>query len=100
MNDQLALRHLDLLRLELQTAIEKAQDAFFGAGGKELKTPAAMAKANVWFMHTSYPDNACAKGEKIVHTLRRYQFDKDSKLVGGDYTTKDYCGEPPKSAYK
>jgi hypothetical protein len=64
-------------------------------GGDWTSEPKALAKANPWFSSANGDD--CAGGHVITH-LHRYQFDKNQKLV--KESTKDYCGEVPKSAFR
>jgi hypothetical protein len=65
------------------------------AGGGKL-TPERLAATKVWFQHGT-PEKACTNG-LAVHTLRRFQFDAQHKLV--KETVHDYCGHPPDSAWR
>jgi hypothetical protein len=64
-------------------------------GGDWTSEPKKLAKANPWFSSSNGDD--CGGGHVITH-LHRYQFDKDQKLA--KESTKDYCGEVPKSAFR
>jgi type II secretory pathway pseudopilin PulG len=64
------------------------------AGGGKL-TPERLAATKVWFQHGT-PEKVCSNG-LAVHTLRRFQFDAQHKLV--KETVHDYCGHPPDSAW-
>lgn len=83
---------------KLEIALKNLSAAIYGPGKKELATPAAMAKANVWFRSIHYPENYCRNGESTQYQVRRYQFDAKHKLVKD--SAKDYCGAPPASAFK
>jgi hypothetical protein len=64
-------------------------------GGEFTLEPKKLAKANPWFSSSS--GDAC-QGDKVITHLHRYQFDGAQKLA--KESTKDYCGEVPKSAYR
>lgn len=85
----------DKLDVALHHAIEKV---IYGPGKKELKTPAALAGAKVWFRETWYDDSPCNHGADKIHTLTRYEFDGAQKLVKD--SGKNFCGPVPVSAYK
>src|ERR1044072_9409297 len=58
------------------------------------------ADATVWFVDVGPPSNElqyCPNGGKR-HSVRRYSFNAQHKLLGT--TQKEYCGEPPASAYR
>jgi hypothetical protein len=65
------------------------------AGGGNL-TPQRLAATNVWFQHGT-PEKSCTNGLP-VHTLRRFQFNAQHKLV--KETVRDFCGRPPDSAWR
>jgi hypothetical protein len=64
------------------------------AGGESTLDPQKLTKANVWFEF--FEGDECARGK--IETMHRYQFDKNGKLVKN--TVREFCGDPPKSAYK
>lgn len=69
-------------------------------GGKYTDDPKQLAAARVWFLDVGPPSNElqyCLNGGKR-HFVRRYTFDADHKLLAK--TQKEYCGDPPASAYK
>ena len=74
--------------------------AFYLAGGKVSSDPAALATAKVWFSDTQSANSTrktCNGGQEI-HTVHRYQFDAEHKLVK---TTDTYhCGAVPASVFK
>jgi hypothetical protein len=82
---------------KLRIALANLGDQFYGPKRKELKTPADMAKAGVWFRHVWYSDRGCNRGVDIVHIVERYQF-KGHALA--KESSKNFCGKPPASAYK
>lgn len=70
------------------------------AGGDYSMHPDKLAKAPVWFDSVGAPSNEkqhCDNGGKR-NIVRRYQFNAKHVLV--KRTEKQYCGEPPKSAYR
>ncbi len=74
--------------------------AFYVPGGKVSSDPATLAAATVWFSDTQSANSnrkTCNGGQEI-HTVHRYQFDAEHKLVK---TTDTYhCGKVPASAFK
>jgi len=69
-------------------------------GGKYSDDPKALAAAPVWFLDVGPPSNEnqyCLSGGKR-HTVRRYSFDAQHKLLRT--TEREYCGDPPASAYR
>ena len=59
-----------------------------------------LAAASVWFLDVGAPSNErqyCPGGGKRKF-VRRYSFDGQHKLLGT--TQKEYCGDPPASAYR
>ena len=69
-------------------------------GGKYTDDPKLLAAARVWFLDIGAPSNElkyCLNGGKRI-TVRRYTFDAQHKLLGT--TQKEYCGNPPASAYR
>lgn len=70
------------------------------AGGKYTSDPKLLAAARVWFLDIGAPSNErqyCLNGGKRI-SVRRYTFDAQHKLLGT--TEKEYCGNPPPSAYR
>jgi hypothetical protein len=76
---------------------EKYSSALILPGGDTVVNAAKLAAANVWFVDTS-PPKFCANGGAQVHTVHRYQFDRDQKLTKN--SDNDFCGRPPSSAFK
>jgi len=69
-------------------------------GGKYTDDPKLLAAARVWFLDIGAPSNElqyCPGGGKRI-TVRRYTFDAQHKLLGT--TQREYCGDPPASAYR
>jgi hypothetical protein len=69
-------------------------------GGKYTDDPKLLAAARVWFLDVGPPSNElqyCVSGGKR-NSVRRYTFDAQHKLLGT--TQKEYCGNPPASAYR
>jgi len=69
-------------------------------GGKYTDDAKALAAAKVWFLDIGPPSNEaqnCITGGRR-NSVRRYTFDVDHKLVST--TQKQYCGDPPASAYR
>jgi hypothetical protein len=64
--------------------------------GNPKVTPARLAAARVWFEDAT-PERFCSNGAQ-VHTLYRFQFDANHKLVKS--SEKTYCGHPPASAWR
>jgi hypothetical protein len=70
------------------------------AGGKYTSDAKLLAAARVWFLDIGPPSNErqyCSSGGKR-HSVRRYTFDANHNLLGT--TQKEYCGDPPASAYR
>ena len=70
------------------------------AGGKYTGDATALAAAKVWFLDVGPPSNEaqnCLSGGKR-NSVRRYTFDVNHKLIST--TQKEYCGDPPASAYR
>jgi len=70
------------------------------AGGKYTDDPNALAAAKIWFLNVGAPSNEpqyCVGGGKRS-SVRRYTFDTAHKLLST--TEKQYCGDPPASAYQ
>lgn len=74
--------------------------AYILPGGAVSSDPKKLAAAKIWFSDTQSVNSTrlVCKGGQEIHTVHRYQFDANHKLV--KTTDKDYCGAPPKSAYK
>ena len=69
-------------------------------GGKYTSDAKQLAAAPVWFLDVGAPSNerqTCPGGGKRKF-VRRYSFDPQHKLLGT--TQKEYCGDPPASAYR
>jgi hypothetical protein len=69
-------------------------------GGKYTDDAKLLAAAPVWFLDVGPPSNErqyCPDGSKR-HSVRRYSFNAQHKLLGT--TQKEYCGDPPASAYR
>ncbi|HUP93634.1 MAG TPA: hypothetical protein VM164_01915 [Burkholderiales bacterium] len=69
-------------------------------GGQYTSDPKRLAAAPVWFLNVGAATNerqTCASGGKR-NSVRRYSFDAQHKLLGT--TTKEFCGDPPSSAYQ
>lgn len=69
-------------------------------GGKYTDDAKALAAAKVWFLNIGAASNEaqyCIGGGKR-NSVRRYSFDVDHKLLST--TEKQYCGDPPASAYR
>lgn len=69
-------------------------------GGKYTSDAKLLAAAPVWFLDVGPPSNElqyCPSGGKR-HSVRRYSFNAQHKLLGT--TQKEYCGDPPASAYR
>jgi hypothetical protein len=70
------------------------------AGGKYTSDAKLLAAARVWFLDIGPPSNErqyCVNGGKR-NSVRRYTFDAQHKLLST--TQKEYCGDPPASAYQ
>jgi hypothetical protein len=70
------------------------------AGGKYTDDAKKLADAPVWFLDVGPPSNElqyCPGGGKR-HSVRRYSFNAQHKLIGT--MQKEYCGDPPASAYR
>lgn len=70
------------------------------ASGKYTNDAKALAAAKVWFLDIGPPSNEaqnCITGGRR-NSVRRYTFDADHKLLST--TQKQYCGDPPASAYR
>lgn len=69
-------------------------------GGKYTTDAKRLAAAPVWFLDVGPPSNErqnCPSGGRR-HFVRRYSFNAQHKLIGT--TQKEYCGDPPPSAYR
>ena len=69
-------------------------------GGKYTSDAKLLAAAPVWFLDVGPPSNEaqyCLSGGKR-NSVRRYSFNAQHKLLGT--TQKEYCGDPPASAYR
>ena len=69
-------------------------------GGQYTDDAKKLAAASVWFLDLGAPSNErqyCPSGGKRKF-VRRYSFDGQHKLLGT--TQKEYCGDPPASAYR
>jgi hypothetical protein len=106
-NDDLAAKHApykahlraDKLRLVISEQYGTVY-SYALAGGKYTDDAQALAAARVWFLDVGAPSNEaqyCVGGGKRS-SVRRYTFDANHKLLGT--TEKQYCGNPPASAYR
>ena len=69
-------------------------------GGQYTDDAKKLAAAPVWFLDAGAPSNErqyCPGGGKRKF-VRRYSFDAQHKLLGT--VQKEYCGDPPASAYR
>ena len=69
-------------------------------GGQYTSDAKKLAAAPVWFLDVGAPSNErqyCPGGGKRKF-VRKYSFDASHKLLGT--TQKEYCGDPPASAYR
>jgi len=69
-------------------------------GGQYTSDAQKLAAAPVWFLDVGAPSNerqTCPSGGKRKF-VRRYTFDGNHKLTGQDQ--KQFCGDPPASAYR
>jgi hypothetical protein len=69
-------------------------------GGQYSSDAKKLAAATVWFLDVGAPSNErqnCPSGGKRKF-VRKYTFDGQHKLTGT--TQKEFCGDPPASAYK
>jgi hypothetical protein len=82
---------------KLKIAVENLPNEYYIPGGSHSIDPQTLAKANAWFYQLLPSDSGMVCNEQ-VHQVVRYQFDGNHKLV--KTTRKDYCGEPPTSAYR
>jgi hypothetical protein len=95
---QAALRN-DKLRLVIDER-HGGVSSYALPGGKYSDDARALAAAPVWFLDVGPPSNErkdCPTGGKR-HIVRRYAFDTGHKLL--TTTQKEYCGDPPSSAYR
>ncbi|MFT3744239.1 MAG: hypothetical protein QM785_08085 [Pyrinomonadaceae bacterium] len=89
----------DKLRLMIDTKTGTVY-SYALAGGKYTDDAKALAAAKVWFLDIGPPSNEaqnCLTGGRR-NSVRRYTFDAEHKLLGT--TEKQYCGDPPASAYR
>jgi hypothetical protein len=69
-------------------------------GGQYTDDAKKLAAAPVWFLDVGAPSNErqyCPSGGKRKF-VRKYTFDAQQKLTGT--TQKEFCGDPPSSAYR
>lgn len=105
--DEIAARHAPyrahLKADKLRLVIDEATGAVWSyalSGGKYTDDAKLLAAARVWFLDIGPPSNErqyCPGGGKR-HSVQRYTFDAQHKLLGT--TQKEYCGNPPASAYR
>jgi hypothetical protein len=76
---------------------QKYSSSLILPNGGDAVNPDKLAAANVWFVDTS-PQKVCLNGGAQVHTVHRYEFNRDQKLT--KTTDEDFCGRPPAAAYK
>jgi hypothetical protein len=70
------------------------------SGGQYTDDAKKLAAAPVWFLDVGAPSNErqyCPSGGKRKF-VRKYTFDAQQKLTGT--TQKEFCGDPPASAYR
>ena len=70
------------------------------AGGQYTGDAQKLAAASVWFLDVGAPSNErqnCPTGGKRK-IVRKYTFDAQHKLL--NTSSKEYCGDPPASAYR
>jgi hypothetical protein len=88
---------------KLRLVIDETHGKVFSyalAGGKYTDDAKALAAAKVWFLDVGPPSNEaqyCVGGGKR-NTVRRYTFNAEHELIST--TEKQYCGDPPASAYR
>jgi hypothetical protein len=80
---------------KLQLVADHLDVEFNVPGGETTSEPKKLAAASVLFLAWT-GSQTCTNGEPW--RLERFQFDKAQKLV--KTTDKEYCGDPPKSAYR
>ena len=69
-------------------------------GGQYTDDAKKLAAASTWFLDVGAPSNErqnCPSGGKRKF-VRKYSFDANHKLLGT--TQKEFCGDPPASAYR
>ena len=82
---------------KLKMIIDNAGATYFQVVGGETTLDAKKLMASkVWFEEFAGGGGTCASDEPGY--LTRFQFDRDQKLV--KTTSKDYCGTPPKAAFR
>lgn len=80
---------------KLTLALEMRKEGYYlAASGGSINDPRALAAHDVWF--EEWDHGACSNG-KVIQMIR-HQFGKDQKLL--KTTSHEYCGDPPKSAYR
>ena len=89
----------DKLRLVIDEKTGKIY-SYALAGGKYTSDAKQLAAARVWFLDigtSTAETRICLNGGKLG-SVRRYTFDVNHKLLGT--SQKEYCGDPPASAYR
>ena len=105
--DDVAARHApyreslkaDKLRLVIDE-VHGGVTSYALAGGKYTDDAKKLAAAPVWFLDVGPPSNErqnCPSGGRR-NSVRRYSFNAQHTLLGT--TQKEYCGDPPASAYR
>lgn len=82
---------------KLELALKQPIDEWQLPGGAQVSAIAQLARAAVWFYNDrAHGDNDCdGEDPRILH---RYEFDAAHHLLG--HTSKDFCGDPPRKAYR
>jgi hypothetical protein len=96
-DDKRTAPYKKVLKNDKYSMWQKYSSALILPGGDTVVNPDKLASAKVWFVDTS-PPKYCVGGGAQVHTLHRFQFDRDQKLTKS--TDEDFCGRPPSKAFK
>jgi hypothetical protein len=82
---------------KLELALKWSLDYWQLPGGTQVTSLKQLAKASVWYSNDGSTEERACNG-KEARVLHRYEFDAQHKLLG--HTQKDFCGTPPKKAYR
>lgn len=96
-DDKRTAPYKKVLKNDKYSMWQKYSSALILPGGDTVVNPDKLAAAKVWFVDVS-PPKYCTNGGAQVHTVHRYQFDRDQKLT--KTSDDDFCGRPPSSAFK
>jgi hypothetical protein len=96
-DDKRTAPYKKVLKNDKYATWQKYSSALILPGGDTVVNPDKLAGANVWFVDTSPPKYCVGNGGQ-VHTVHRFQFDRDQKLT--KTSDEDYCGRPPSKAFK